>query len=50
MNFLPLKLTVGEACDLGPQYTCLDELAPIRDKSAKHMSQCRRKQAYVPVQ
>ena len=31
-NFLPPKLTVGEAQDLGPRYTCSDELAPIRDE------------------
>ena len=34
-NFLPPKLTVGEAQDFGRRYTCLDELAPIRDKSAE---------------
>ena len=49
-NFLPPKLTVGEACDLGLRYTCLDELAPIRDESAKRMSQRCREQAHVPVQ
>ena len=34
-NFLPPKLTVGEAQDFGRRYTCLDELAPIRDESAE---------------
>ena len=28
-NFLPPRLTVGEARDLGLRYTCLEELAPI---------------------
>ena len=37
-NFLPPRLTVGEARDLGPRYTCSDELAPIRDESAKRVS------------
>ena len=40
-NFLPLKLTVGEARDLGPRYTCSDELVPVRDESAKPVSQNR---------
>ena len=31
-NFLPPRLTVGEACDLSPRYTCSDELAPVRDE------------------
>ena len=37
-NFLPPRLTVGEAHDLGPRYTCSDKLAPIRDESAKCVS------------
>ena len=37
-NFLPPKFTVGEARELGRQYTCSDELALLRDKSAKRMS------------
>ena len=36
-NFLPPRLTVGEARDLGPCYTCSDELAPIRDEFAKRV-------------
>ena len=30
VNFLAPRLTVGEARDLGPCYTCSDELTPIR--------------------
>ena len=48
-NFLPLRFTVGEARDLGPQYTYLDELAPIRDESVERVSQRRREQAHVSV-
>ena len=41
-NFLLPRLTVGEARDLGPCYTCSDELAPIRDEFAKRVShRCR---------
>ena len=48
MNFLPPRLTIGEACDLGPRYTCLDELAPIWDELAELVSQnCR---VHVPVE
>ena len=39
-NFLPPKLTVGEARDLGRHYTCLDELAPITDESVE-LASCR---------
>ena len=49
-NFLPLRFTVGEACDLGLWYTCSDELAPVRNESAKHVSRHRREQAHVLVQ
>ena len=38
-NYLPPKFMVGEARDLGPWYTCSDELAPIRDESAECVSQ-----------
>ncbi|KAK9987703.1 hypothetical protein SO802_027942 [Lithocarpus litseifolius] len=34
-NFLPSSLTVGEARELGPRYTCSDELPPLRDDSAE---------------
>ena len=49
-NFLPLRFTIGEAYDLGPRYTCLNELAPMRDKSTKHVSLRRREQAHERVQ
>ena len=54
---LPPRLTIGEAHDLGPQYTCPDELAPIRDESAevclnvtvnKHMCLCSLKPSFNP--
>ena len=41
-NFLPSRLTVGEARVLDPRYTCSDELAPIRDESAECVSRRRR--------
>ena len=44
-NFLPPRLTVGDTRDLDPRYTCLNELAPIKDESAEHVSRCRREQA-----
>ena len=37
-SFLPPKLTTDEARDLGKRYTCSDELAPLRDESAEHVS------------
>ena len=41
-NFLPPKLTVGKARDLGPRYTYSDELVPVRDELAERVSQnCR---------
>ena len=49
-NFFPLRLTVGEACDLVLRYTCSDELAPIHDESAKRVSQRPCEQAHVLVQ
>ena len=41
---------VGEARDLGPRYTCLDELAPVRDKSAERVSRRRRELAHQQVE
>ena len=37
-NFLPPILIVGEAQELGRQYTCSDELMLLRDESTEHMS------------
>ena len=42
MNFLPPKLIVGKARDLGRRYTSSDELVPVRDESAERVSQNRR--------
>ena len=50
MNFLPPNFTVGEARDLGPRYTCSDELAPIRDESAEVASRYLRECAHEAVQ
>ena len=47
-NFLPPKLTSGEARDIGPHYITADDLTPIRDKSAECVSQSR--QAHVPIE
>ena len=41
-NFLPSRLTVGEARVLDPRHTCSDELAPIRDESTECVSHRRR--------
>ena len=49
-NFLPLRLTVGEARDLGPRYTCLDELAPIKDEYVERVSRRRRELAHQQVE
>ena len=49
-NFLPPRLTIGEARDLGPCYTYSNELAPIRDESAERVSRRRREQAHVLVE
>ena len=37
-NFLPPFLTVGEARDLGPRYTTMEDCAPVRDESAELVS------------
>ena len=49
-NFLPSSITVGDARDLGLRYTCLDELAPIRDESAEAASRHLRERAHEAVQ
>ena len=49
-NFLPLNHIVGKARDIGPRYTCLDELAPIRDESAEVASRYLWECAYEAVQ
>ena len=35
VNFLPPKLTTGEAREFGPRFTGSDELVPLRDESAE---------------
>ena len=49
-NFLPPKFTIGKTHDLGPHYTCLNELAPIQDESVERMSQRRREQVHKLIQ
>ena len=49
-NFLPPKLTVGEAHEFGRRYTCSDKLAPLRDESAQRVSRRLQELAYVPVE
>ena len=41
---------MGEAWELGQRYTCSDELAPLRDKSAKRVSRRLRKLAHTLVE
>ena len=50
VNFLPLRFTVGKARDLGPRYTCSNELAPIRDESVERVSQRHQEQAHMSIQ
>ena len=38
VNFLPPKLTTRKAREFGPQFTCSDELVPLRDESAEQAS------------
>ena len=54
-NFLPPRLTIDEARDLGKRYTCSDELAPLRDELAERASQRLRELAHevvhkIPIQ
>ena len=49
-NFLPPKFTVGEAQDIGRQYTCSDELAPIRDELVEIASRCLQERAHKAIQ
>ena len=41
---------IGEARDLGPRYTCLDELAPIKDEYAERVSRRRQELAHQQVE
>ena len=49
-SFLPPRLTVREAWDLDPRYTCSDELALIKDESAERVSRCCRELAHQQVE
>ena len=49
-NFLPPKLTTGEAREFGRRFTCLDELAPLRDESAERVSRRLRELAHKAFQ
>ena len=46
-NLLPPQLIVGETRDLDPRYTTAEDLAPVRDTSAKLVSQSCRVHVYV---
>ena len=50
VNFLPPKLTTGEAREFGRRFTALDELAPLRDESAERVSQRLRERAHEAIQ
>ena len=49
-NFLPPKLTTGEAREFGRCFTCSDELAPLRDESAERVSRRLRELAHEAIQ
>ena len=44
-----LKFTARKARDLGRRYTCLNELAPLRDESTERVSCHLRELAHAPV-
>ena len=48
-NFPLPRLTIGEARDLGKRYTYSDELAPLRDESADHVSRRLRELAHKAI-
>ena len=49
-NFLPPKLTTGEAREFGRCFTCSEELAPLLDESAERVSRRFRKIAHEAIQ
>ena len=49
-NFLPPKLTTGEAREFGRRFTCSNELAPLRDESAERVSRRLRELAHEAIQ
>ena len=50
VNFLPPKLTTGEEREFGRRFTCSEELAPLRDKSAERVSRRLRELAHEAIQ
>ena len=50
VNFLPPKLTTGEAREFGRRFTCADELAPLRDESGEQASRRLREIAHEAIQ
>ena len=50
VNFLPPKLTTGEAKEFGKHYTCSNELAPLRDESAERVSRRLGELAHETIQ
>ena len=49
-NFLLPSLSVGEAWDLDPRYTIVEDFAPMRDESTEHVSQSRKVHVLVEEQ
>ena len=47
-NFLSLSLTTGEARDLGPRYTTIEDRVPVQEESVEHISLSHR--VHVPVE
>ena len=50
VNFLPPKLTTGEAREFGRRFTAADELVPLRDDSAEQVSRRLRERAHEAIQ
>ena len=49
-NFLPPKLTPGEARDLGSRYITTEDLTPIKDESAKRVSRSHQEHVLLEKQ
>ena len=48
-NFLPPRLTIGEARELGKRYTYSDELAPLQDEFVERVSRHLRELAHKAI-
>ena len=48
-NFLPPRLTIGEARELGKRYTYSDELAPLQDEFVERVSWRLRELAHKAI-